>query len=69
MIRYHIQIRGLEGDIMEEDARDFSHDLDALDYARSLAGSHSIEVWDGERRVARVKPGDVAATPSDRESN
>ena len=41
-------------------------DLRALSEAQRQSASHTIEIWDGERRVARVKQGNVPATPLDR---
>jgi hypothetical protein len=48
----------------EAEVRDFVDDLDALDYAERLAKMVPIEIWDGTRMVARVKPGERAAGPS-----
>jgi hypothetical protein len=40
-------------------------DLAALDVAERLCGSNAVDVWDGERRVLRVKRDNAMATPSD----
>jgi hypothetical protein len=44
----------------------FHDDLGALDEAEKLSITHTIEVWEGSRRVARVKKGNVAFGPEDR---
>lgn len=41
-------------------------DLDALAEAERLSVTHTIEVWDGDRRVARVKKGNVPLSVNDR---
>jgi len=41
-------------------------DLKALLEAKRQSATHMIEVWEGSRRVARVKKGDLPATPIDR---
>jgi hypothetical protein len=41
-------------------------DLGALAEAERLSSTHTIEVWDGPRRVVRVKKRKLAATPTDR---
>jgi len=43
-------------------------DLTALREAERLSKTHTIEVWDGARRVARVKKGNVALVTEDRQS-
>ena len=40
-------------------------DLAALDIAERLCISNAVDVWDGERRVLRVKRENAMATPSD----
>jgi hypothetical protein len=45
-----------------------SDDLAALAEAQSLSATHTIEVWQGERRVAHVKRGDRALRATDRQS-
>jgi hypothetical protein len=37
--------------------REFADDLDALDAAQALCNEHTIEVYDANRFVARVKQG------------
>ena len=41
-------------------------DLAALDVAERLCARNMVDVWDGERRVLRVKRENAMATPSDR---
>jgi hypothetical protein len=41
-------------------------DLSALTEARRLSATHTIEVWDGRRKVARVKKGDAPLVYTDR---
>ena len=41
-------------------------DLRALLEAQRQSVSHAVEIWDGERRVATVKKGNMPATPLDR---
>jgi hypothetical protein len=41
-------------------------DLRALTEAQRQSGTHAIEIWQGERRVATVKKGNIPATPMDR---
>lgn len=43
-------------------------DLSALKEAERLCKTHTIEVWDGSRRVARVKKGNAALISEDRQS-
>ena len=43
-------------------------DLAALDEAERLCKNHDIEVWHGDRRVARVKKGNAPLSPEDRQS-
>ncbi len=42
--------------------------LEALKEAERLCRSHTIEVWDGDRRIARVKKGHVPLVTEDRQS-
>ena len=41
-------------------------DLAALNEAERLCRTHTIEVWQGDHRVARVKKGDAPLTIEDR---
>jgi hypothetical protein len=43
----------------------FDDDLDALDDAVSRSDLHEVEVWAGDRRVARVKKGRAPLTNLD----
>jgi hypothetical protein len=40
-------------------------DLNALAEAERLSETHIVEVWEGSRKVARVKKGNAALTPED----
>jgi hypothetical protein len=40
-------------------------DFAALNEAKKLSATHAIEVWDGHRRVARVKKGSLSTAPMD----
>ena len=40
-------------------------DLDALAEAERRSVTHTIEVWDGDRKVARVKKGNLPLTAED----
>jgi hypothetical protein len=42
-------------------------DLAALNEAERLCKTHAIEVWHGDWRVARVKKGNAALVPEDRQ--
>jgi hypothetical protein len=39
------------------------HDLDAISEAERRSSTHTIEVWDGEHMIARVKKSSVAHRP------
>ena len=41
-------------------------DLAALAEAERLSSAHTVELWEGIRRVARVKKGNVALACTDR---
>ena len=41
-------------------------DLAALAEAERLSATHTIEVWEGDRKVARVKKGNIALACTDR---
>lgn len=43
-------------------------DLEALDEAERLCKTHTVEVWQGNHRVARVKKGNAPLTTEDRYS-
>ena len=43
-------------------------DLDALDQARKLSRTHAVEVWEGDRRVARVNRADRPLRVTDKQS-
>jgi hypothetical protein len=41
-------------------------DLAALAEAERISGTHTIEIWEGNRKVARVKKGNAALSSADR---
>lgn len=41
-------------------------DLAALAEAKRLSATHTIEVWHGDRKVARVRKGNVTLASADR---
>lgn len=43
-------------------------DLDALEKAEKLCEIYAVEIWQGVRRVAQVKKGNVALNASDHNS-
>ena len=42
------------------------NDLDALAEAERRSFNHTIEVWEGDRKVARIKKGNMPLTANDR---
>ena len=42
--------------------RDVANDLDALDNAEIMSGDYEVEIWSGNRFVARIKQGAAALT-------
>ena len=51
----------MDGELVHEADHESTNDLDALDAAHAFAAEFDVEVWDGERFVARVKKGAVWA--------
>jgi hypothetical protein len=45
----------LEGNVVDMKTYDCETDDEAVRMARELIGDHAIEVWEGPRRVARLK--------------
>jgi len=43
-------------------------DLDALEEAKRLCKTHAIEVWHGDRRVARINKGNMPLATAARQS-
>lgn len=67
MKRYRICSLDTDGQItlvFEMACRD---DLDALAEGESIAARNRVEVWDGRRLVARVKPGNAPLDAHDRQ--
>ena len=53
------------GHMLRAEDHMYRDDLAALEAAKKLHASEAIDIWDQVRRVARVKPGDRPASPSD----
>jgi len=56
----------LNGDLVGEVSRDCADDLESLEAARKLSINYAVEVYWGNRLVARVKMGDEPLNSSDR---
>ena len=56
MARYRIELIAPDGSIHRRDAMDCAHDDDAIDRVGKLDYPHEIDVWEGERLVARFPP-------------
>lgn len=54
------------GAIAQSEFHACADDLAALDVAERLCAKNVVDVWDGERRVLRVKRENAMATPTDR---
>lgn len=46
-----------DGELIGRLTRELADDVDAVDFAYDLCRNHAIDVFDGERLVARVKQG------------
>jgi hypothetical protein len=66
MVQYELRFLDLKDKAVIVRAYWASDDLRALSEAERQSVTHTIEVWEGNRRVARVKKGNIAATPIDR---
>jgi hypothetical protein len=53
---YRFYTLGSDDHIKSGEYHDRADDLDALEHAKALANDSPIEIWDGSRLVARVKP-------------
>jgi len=65
MGQYRFDLINVEGEIAQSQFHACADDLDALDKAEALSLVNLVDVWDGARRVLRVKRGNQLATPSD----
>ena len=69
MSSYRFCIQDRRGHVIERH-NIFCHDeLDALHIAKQFDSNYFIEIWDGSRRIARMKPGDQGPFSSDRHLN
>lgn len=66
MGHYRFDLIGEAGAVAHSQIHILADDLVALDLAERLCASNAVEVWDGERRVLRVKRENAMAIPSDR---
>jgi hypothetical protein len=57
------------GETISSDARAFQDDLDALDEAVNQAIECDVQVWQGNKKLARVKKGNAPLNERDRYSN
>lgn len=56
MLPYRIRLLDERGEPVREHALEFDHDDDAIDHAGALKHPHAIDLWQGERHVARFPP-------------
>ena len=56
MSPYRITLLDTDGDVQDEHLFDLEHDDAAIDHAGRFIHPHAIEVWQGERHVARFPP-------------
>ena len=68
MVEYRLYSFDLTYHIVSAKAVLALDELAALQVAEQSCEDHAIEVWQGARRVARVKPGNTPLSASDRAS-
>jgi hypothetical protein len=66
MGRYRFDLIGEAGAVTQSQVHVLVDDLAALDLAECMCARNAVDVWDGARRVLRVKRQNAMATPSDR---
>ncbi len=54
--QYRILYLAPAQDIAREEKLSAQDDLDALDRIETVSNDHDVELWEGLRKVARVKP-------------
>lgn len=54
--RYIVRLHGPNGEVVVENAHDLDDDSVAIDYVADLEHPHEINLWAGERLVARFGP-------------
>jgi hypothetical protein len=57
MADYRAYTIGQDGHFSDCEARPWDEDRDAIEWAKQLVKSHPIELWCGERFVAKLEPG------------
>lgn len=65
---YSLRLLDPEGRVVSRRSLPLHDDLDALDEAVRHARSQAVEVWQGQRLVARVKPGNAPLDVNDNRS-
>ncbi len=68
MQQYKFYFLDERGHVFRAVDREMRDDVSALEVAQTLSAMHAIEVWQGSRQVARVKPGDAPSSVYDRQS-
>jgi len=66
MKQYRVYSLDKAGHIAQAQNVECRDDLDALEWAQAAAGRDGLEVWDGARLVARVKPHNSPLETGDR---
>jgi hypothetical protein len=61
---YRAYIVGRDGHFLSSKEFVAENDDDALEHARRLVDGHDVELWSGERVVAKLKSPDKPASPS-----
>lgn len=60
MKQFEFRFLDVQGTIVLTRLRSVQDDLDALAEAERLSVTHTIEIWHGSRKVARVKKGSMS---------
>ena len=68
MKHYRIYSLNHQGGISRARDLDCADDLDALSQGEKLSAENPVEIWQGSRRVARVKPGNAPLDVRDQQS-
>jgi hypothetical protein len=53
MVDYHAYIIGEDGLSIKSISLECADDLAAIEYAVQLIDGHDVELWEGDRRIAR----------------
>ena len=56
MAPYRIRLLTEDGGLHAEHLLDFDSDDAAIDHAGSLTHPHEMEIWQGDRQVAKIPP-------------